>query len=408
MGEVIPPYFDTELRSEDRVLLDRYLPGYLKILEGRAHSDTEARKRFVQVAGGKAMPLTNHEAAFVRWQIAVGWRQAPTTDRRTTLLAGTAGRVAAAVSARSSTAAAAVAKWANVPLSAAMVSVSTWYSSFLATDAVSQLDSWMRDSLTSGSSIYDRAMDSVYVETAIGGKYHRLFDGQHDLIGAWNAAAAASPDDSTLQEVAGYFSALWNDMATPMGLPIATLSPENFDQIAAQAEGFLGVSRGWLYDGFTQTASELAGAALGALAVCLCWSAADTEEASRLAGSTIMASALAANPALLLVSLVCFVRAFHMAKHGKDLSGLLAGVSQGGAGSAAFVVAASLVSGPVWVTALTGIVACVFTVKATQLAGQQLGQVDWTKIAERTLTFFKGRQQPIAEPLPLLLPLKNA
>ena len=57
-------------------------------------------------------------------------------------------------------AAAGVASKADLTASSATSALAGWYNSFLSTDAVTQIDRWLRDTLTGDASIYDRAMDS--------------------------------------------------------------------------------------------------------------------------------------------------------------------------------------------------------------------------------------------------------
>jgi hypothetical protein len=45
-----------------------------------------------------------------------------------------------------------------------------------------------------------------------------------------NEIRDALPDDTLWQEVQGFAGAMWSDMVTPAGLPIMTLSKENFEQ----------------------------------------------------------------------------------------------------------------------------------------------------------------------------------
>ena len=75
-------------------------------------------------------------------------------------------------------------------------------------------------SIVEGSAtIYDKAMDARFIETGMGGGYHRLFDGGHTLWGAFQAVRDASPDDSVFEEAMGLLQALARDATTPRGLP---------------------------------------------------------------------------------------------------------------------------------------------------------------------------------------------
>lgn len=125
--------------------------------------------------------------------------------------------------------------------------LSRWSNAVLATDFVVQIDRHMRDVFSSGkATVYDKAMDAVYNNTRIGGGDHRLFDGGHDLLGAWNAVASAAHEkgDTFTEQVGHYFGALWKDMATPKGLPIVTWDKETFKQVSTALSDQFGIAPG--------------------------------------------------------------------------------------------------------------------------------------------------------------------
>lgn len=66
-----------------------------------------------------------------------------------------------------------------------------------------ELNGWISKLTAGAPTIYDKAMDSVYNATGIGGSLHRQFDGGHTIIGAFRAARDAAPNDSILQELVG-------------------------------------------------------------------------------------------------------------------------------------------------------------------------------------------------------------
>jgi hypothetical protein len=114
---------------------------------------------------------------------------------------------------------------------------SQWVNAGLATEYAHPVDRWMGHLFTSRATIYDQAMDRVYRETHIGGGDHRLFDGGHDPIGAWEAVSHANPDDTFLHDLSAYFVAMWKDMATPNGMPIVTWDPDTFHAVSHAARG---------------------------------------------------------------------------------------------------------------------------------------------------------------------------
>ena len=50
---------------------------------------------------------------------------------------------------------------------------------------------WLKQYTETPATIYDDAMDAEYLKTHIGGSDHRLFDGGHDPVGAWEAVQNA-------------------------------------------------------------------------------------------------------------------------------------------------------------------------------------------------------------------------
>ena len=114
------------------------------------------------------------------------------------------------------------------------VQSAVFLNAILASDFSSSMESWLGDLVNKGgASIYDQAMDATYNATHIGGgQLHRLFDGSHTLWGAAGKVHAASPDDTPLQEVLGYASALGKDLSTHVGLPLFGMDKSTYDQVA--------------------------------------------------------------------------------------------------------------------------------------------------------------------------------
>jgi hypothetical protein len=387
----LPPYFEPTLTAEDRALIDRYLEGYLKLLDGRLPADTEARKHFIMVARLGNWPVTQHEAAFLKWQITVGWRQFERPIERRQWKGFAKFETAKAAITRSATStAASIAGLAKLPASSAVLLVAEWYNAFLASDATGQLDRWLREVFSSKATIYDAAMDATYIKSHIGGGNHRLFDGGHDPIGAWHAVASASPNDNFRQEVIGYLTALWKDFVTPMGLPPTTFDKAYFDMVTHNASDILGISPKWLTDAVCLNAAEFLGAALAVVGICLGWSSEEKQQFAALAGSLSISSAAAANPLLAIVAFVCLVRAFQTARNGGDISALVGSIAKGGTGTAAFIVAGALISGPMWVTLIAGISASIAANIVFEKAGKKLTQVDTRKVAEFASYWLRG------------------
>ena len=76
---------------------------------------------------------------------------------------------------------------------------------------------WFKHYTETPSTIYDDAMDAAYNATKEHGSIHRLFDGGHDPLGAWEAVRNASDTDSFSKEIIGYVSSMFKDMSTVEG-----------------------------------------------------------------------------------------------------------------------------------------------------------------------------------------------
>jgi hypothetical protein len=385
---------------KEKALLRRYLVSYRRLAAGRIPANTAARQRFVAVAQGRLPPVAAHEVAFVKWQMAEGLRPyapvgvAPVTVHAETIaapLAATGEPAVArpALSERLRRGAKAFAETAQAHGRDGWNQAANWFNAVLATELAPKLDAWLRDNLAAGkASIYDKAMDAVHIAEP-SGPFHRLWDGGHSLTDAWSAVRDASPDDSFAQEVGGYLSAIWKDVITPMGLPVATVDRAWFEGAAAALGGF-DIPRKYLADALSYTGTEIGGAALGVVAMLLNWSKAETERAAALAGSLGISTLLAANPVLGIVALACFARAFQNALGaGGSKSALAAGLIKGGAGSGVLVAASAIVGGPVWVGIFTGIVASILIQHAISKGAAHLAGVDWAALWERMVRAFR-------------------
>ena len=227
----------------------------------------------------------------------------------------------------------------------------------LATDVAVRLDQWTRTVFASGPATrYDKALDQVYNALGEHGADHRLFDGSHDLVGAWKTIAKAFPDEGWLQRAEGYVSALWKDMATPKGIPIVTWDKQAFDAIVGFLNETLGISRTWVKDMATFTATEFIGAVLGALALLLSWNKAEIRRFSEIVGSLGLSALVGANPLMVMVTIVGLAKCFHEARHGAGFKRVVSGGGRGMVGTTAILGASRLMPAPAWVTLMLGVV----------------------------------------------------
>jgi len=169
------------------------------------------------------------------------------------------------------------------------------------------------------ATIYDKALDAEYIKTHIGGGHHRLFDGGHDLINAWNKVRDATDDDSFAQEVIGYASAIWKDVITPMGLPFATLDKQTFDVWATKVTELIpGMNKDYLYDLLSFDAMEIFSSSLGAVGVLFCLKKNDQEKLSEILGAMGIQSIISANPIMGIFTIAVVAYAYFVKKTNLD------------------------------------------------------------------------------------------
>lgn len=265
--------------------------------------------------------------------------------------------------------------------------VARWLNSALAsTSFAAELQGWLIDRFaTSPACSYDRAMDAVYNATHVGGGLHRLFDGGHDLLGAWNACADAAhkSGDAFTEQVAGYLAAVWKDCVTPMGLPLGTWDKASFDGTATILAD-MGVSKVWLAKMVSVNAENLLGGVSGVVSVIFNWNAADSERFAEMVGSFGISSVFALNPLIGVIALVCLARAYQRARqeeaglaHGR----MLLSIGKGGIGSAVFLGTMSLLSAHVWIGLVVGLCAMMAAYQVFDRGRQAAAQVDWVGLA---------------------------
>ena len=181
------------------------------------------------------------------------------------------------------------------------------------------LDSMLAQAInTPNTTIYDRAIDSVYLTAGTGGSHlHHLLDGQHDLVGAFAAARAAAPHDSLGSVVFGTAHHLAKDLFSVMGLPVVSLNPETYRQSSTWMQQHLGLAKSWQADLLQINGMELLGGGLAAAVVVLGARRQDAQALFEVAGSSGLAGVLAANPLALIAGTVALILAWQMRKEGQ-------------------------------------------------------------------------------------------
>jgi hypothetical protein len=183
--------------------------------------------------------------------------------------------------------------------------------------------------ITSGkASVYDKAMDAVYNQTHIGGGYHRLFDGSHDPLSAWEKVRDALPDDSFSDEVIGYASALWKDAATKMGLPFKTIDQESFNQWADKiTETIPLTNKEYVYDLLSFDALEVVSIGVGVASLIFCFRKEDQKKLWEILSSMGVVSIASANPLMALFIIGIAAYAYIVKKTKLEPSSIIKGGS---------------------------------------------------------------------------------
>jgi len=276
------------------------------------------------------------------------------------------------------------------------VLVSTW-NAVLATPVAHQIDSWLGHAFAGTATGYDKAMDAIYNATHIGGHWHRLVDGNHDLVGAWQAISNAYPDDPLLQQISGYVAAVWKDMVTPDGIPVVSVSPDTLQAFHKLGES-IGVSHTWVNDMLGYTATELTGAITGVVAIILNLHQDDKSRLAALTGSLGVSALVGANPLLGIITIIALGKTLRNARGDTHLH-----IAKGGLGSAAFLAASSLLGGHVWLGLMAGVVASVLVHHASGLAIERFRQQDWSAFRQawdRKIAFLAAKRVTLYLPKP--------
>ncbi len=239
----------------------------------------------------------------------------------------------------------------------------------LASSLSADLSALLASTVSGPTTIYDKAMDAEYLQTFIGGGNHRIFDGGHTIAGAWQAVQDASPDDTIIQEAMGFLDAMFKDLVTPKGLPIANWDKETYDLVSGFLQSNFGIPKDWFYDLNSYDAPELLAGVIGATALILSWNEQDTEKFAKLVGGMGVSAAISANPLLLTVAIISLARAFQKAELADENEKAVDGLLKGGVGAGSALFAASQVAvfgGPAGMALLAGLSAGLLANRATK------------------------------------------
>ena len=166
---------------------------------------------------------------------------------------------------------------------------------------------WLKNITETRSSIYDKAMDENYNDTNIGGGDHRLFDGGHDLKGAWEACRDASKDDALIDEFTGFISGVFKDASTVKGMPFVTISQEHIENIY---KNFPILNKEYVKDILTYDTIEVFSATLGVAFTLFSINKKDQIAVGKMLGSLSLVGTVSGNPIMLIASILLAIYAY--------------------------------------------------------------------------------------------------
>ena len=246
----------------------------------------------------------------------------------------------------------------------------------LASELSRSLNAMLAELAKGTATVFDKAMDAQFLETGIGGTYHRLFDGGHTIWGAFVAVKDAPGDDGIVERALGMALGLFRDGTTPRGLPFFTWDKATYDSVATSLSDNFGISKEWFFDLLNYDAAEVLGAVVGGLTLAFRWNKADSKEFARIVGSTGLAAVVSANPLLGVVMVAALAKAFAEACGDGSYEDAIKGLLQGMAGTGAAMAAVPLIGAAGGPVGLALIVSVGAGIAASHLAGKAGERVD--------------------------------
>ena len=215
----------------------------------------------------------------------------------------------------------------------------------LAAGADIEIDRYFRSIFETAATPYDKAMDLGRKLKGEFGPDHRIFDGTHDLLGAWEAAKTARSNDSRAEEILSFMEAYWKDLVTPMGMPFITLGRANFENASAFASK-LGIEESWLIDLVSFTETEGAGALAAIIGASMNLREEDIDIFAEHSASIGATAIFAANPLALTVAIILLARSYKIGEKQDKVGNILNRFGWGTAKSATFIGTAAILGGP--------------------------------------------------------------
>jgi len=208
------------------------------------------------------------------------------------------------------------------------------------------LAQWLAGRYNQNFDEYDKAIDSVYNQTHIGGSaYHHLLDGQHSFLGAFNAASGVHADDSFVREISQAGEHLLRDTMSVGGInPFLSFSTEQFDHLTNLAS-HIGISKPFLADALTINGPELLGGTIALMASLILGRNTDPSKLSTLSGAYLTSAFVSANPLLLPIAAAGLVHSFVKAE---DKRQVIVQAGKGAFVSGSAILVGHIIGGPIW------------------------------------------------------------
>lgn len=409
------------LNAWDRSLLDRHLDFYRALHLGERRPETAAQAHFIKVCLGDVPARTQHEIAYVRYLavqksknpmnqplarpeaatpvehdgegtedtdppapdvVPTPEAEAAVDDIEDALIAERLGRAARATLERLRGAY----RSGRARAGSASTDADVWLNAIVADrDFAASIERWMGDNWNTLSNPYTRAIDGNFADGLKAGSdyvsplWHRLVDG-HSPFAAFERAKAALPDDTMLDEIWGTATALFSDFTSTAGLPVVELNQGQVETLRAIGDR-IALSEGWIVDALSWNLNEMVSTTVPVLSLVLAWREDDRNRFEELMGGLAVAGLVSGNPLLLLIETVLFARAFTLRRKGVVIGDVVGNVARGSMISAVFLSASAVVSGPVWVGILVGIIAVI----ALRKAGREVSELDWRSTLNRLM-----------------------
>ncbi|WP_121616364.1 hypothetical protein [Virgibacillus halodenitrificans] len=217
------------------------------------------------------------------------------------------------------------------------------------------LSQWMASEFNHNFDEYDSAIDAVYNSSHIGGSsYHHLLDGQHTILGAFQAAQDVKADDTFATEFLQAGEHLLRDTASVSGVnPFFSLTQNQFEKLASVTES-IGISKPFLADILTINGPELLGGLVTITSSIIMGKRNDPTLLSKLSGSYLISSIGSANPLSFPVAAGGLVYSIKKAGNKKEA---IIKAAKGSIVSGGALMASSLVGGPFWVSCILAVTA---------------------------------------------------